>query len=225
MQTQDYEKIWDQYSEKFGQTPGTEKAAHLGDEWANLEISRARFEQFVLPHLRETLDVGELGVGGGKYSVMAAAHLRRLNGIDISDRMLARTAERLQQETQCEFVAVKCVDSKITLPDAALDVFFSLDSMVHIFPYDFYSYVCEVGRVLRPGAVGIIEYADWDAPGAIHKFKMDFDHFRQHRQLSPGAFGFISRAAMTQFVASAGLKLEKIDTISKRSSVATLRKP
>jgi ubiquinone/menaquinone biosynthesis C-methylase UbiE len=224
MHTQDYEKIWDTYSDKFGQTPGTTKAENLGDEWGNLELSRERFEKFVRPHLSESLDVGELGVGGGKYSAMAAQYVRKLYGIDISDNMLARTAERLQ-ETSCEFVPIKCADSKIALPDASLDVFFSLDSMVHIFPYDFFSYICELGRVLKPGSVAIIEYADWDQAGAVDKFRMDQAYFFQHKTLSPGAFGFISRRAMEQFAACAGLKVMQIQALSKRSSVATLQKP
>lgn len=223
MHTQDYEKIWDNYSDRFGTTNDTVKAENLGDEWGDLETSRFRFEKLVIPYLQDGLDVGELGVGGGKYSLMAAQHLRRLYGIDISDKMLMRTAERLK-ETKCEFVAVKCAEMKILLPDNSLDVFFSLDSMVHIFPYDLYSYVCEIGRILRSGGTGVIEYADWDQPGAINKFKMDFEHFSQHGGLSPGAFGFISRSAMQQFAQSAGLTIVDIQAVSNRSSAAIVRK-
>lgn len=223
MHTQDYEKIWNNYSDRFGKTPGTAHAEHLGDEWANHQLSLARFEQFIKPHLAQGGDVGELGVGGGKYSVLAAPFVSRLYGIDISQNMLERTADRLK-ETNCDFIPIKCADSQIPLPDGSLDFFFSLDSMVHIFPYDLFSYVAEVGRILKAQAIAVIEFADWDQPGAINKFVLDHEHFVRQRQLSPGAFGFISRCAMEQFGARAGLKTLQFQEVSKRSSVVTLQK-
>ena len=37
MHTQDYEKIWDNYSDRFGTTHDTDKTENLGDEWGDLD--------------------------------------------------------------------------------------------------------------------------------------------------------------------------------------------
>lgn len=223
MHTQDYEKIWDRYSDNFGKNARTKNLENLGDEWGDSDLPQKNFDEYVTPYLVDANEIGELGVGGGKYSIIAAQHVQKLYGIDISDKMIARTAERLK-DTKCEFVPVKCKDSKINLDNSSLDLFFSFDSMVHIFPYDFFSYINEVARLLKGGAVAVIEFADWDMPGAINKFKMDYDYYMLNNSLSPGAFGFISRNAMKMFAESAGLEIIKMQRRSPRTSVVTMKK-
>lgn len=223
MHTQDYEKVWDRYSDRFEKNADKHNAKHLGDEWGPDDLPRANFEEFVVPYIGNVNIIGELGVGGGKYTIIAAQYAQKIFGIDISDKMLVRTSERLK-ESKCEFVPIKCKNSKILLEDATLDLFFSFDSMVHIFPYDFFSYVGEISRVLKNGSIAVLEFADWDTPGAIKKFKMDYDHYMEKQSLSPGAFGFISRNAIRSFAISAGMEIVNIQKRSPRTSVVTMRK-
>lgn len=221
MYKQDYEKVWDKYSDNFDDKKNG--AEHLGDEWSTPEKSLVWFKKFIEPYLQDVAVAGELGVGGGKYSVLAADHIKKLYGIDISNNMLARTKERLADH-ECVFVPAKCENSEIPLPDESIEFFYSLDSMVHIFPYELYLYILEVGRILKPEGVAILEFADWDTPAAIVKFKLDVEVFQKNGGLGSGAFGFVSRQAIHHFANEAGLKVENIEAMTGRTSVARLRK-
>lgn len=220
---QDYEKVWDTYSKKFESAPHTQGAANLGDEWGNAERRDRIFKVHLQPRLQKGMHVGELGVGGGKYSVLVAPLVHTLYGIDISSEMLSRTQERMR-EAGGRFVPCKTSGAGIPLDDNQLDFFFSIDSAVHIFPYDLYGYLLELQRVLKPGAVGMIEFADWDLPGTLDKFLMDYKYVRKNGHLNPGAFGFVSPKALEQMLVSAGLALQSCTPLSRRTSLAIFQK-
>jgi SAM-dependent methyltransferase len=222
--TQDYERVWDAYSENFGKAPSTAGARNLGDEWGNTERRDRIFKAHLLPHLKAAHHVGELGVGGGKYSVLVAPLVHTLYGIDISTQMLKRTEERMR-DAGGRFVPCKTEGADIPLADGQLDFFFSIDSAVHIFPYDLYGYLVELQRVLKPNALAVIEFADPDLEGSVQKFLMDYGVFRKSGQLSPGAFGFISPKLLVNLAVHAGLESVDIKPVSRRTSLATFRKP
>lgn len=221
--SQDYERVWDTYSEKFGTAPATQGARNLGDEWGNTERRDRIFKTHLLPHLKSGQHVGELGVGGGKYSVLVAPLVDTLYGIDISAQMLKRTEERMR-DVGGRFVACKTAGSDIPLADGRLDFFFSIDSAVHIFPYDLYGYVVALQRVLKPGAVGLIEFADADLDGATDKFLMDYRIFAKSNEMSPGAFGFISPKLLVSLIQNVGLELVDLKPLSRRTSLVSVRK-
>jgi len=222
-QTQDYENVWDGYSKRFNKTADTENTPNLGDEWGNDELTKKVFDGHILPHLRPGCNAAELGVGGGKYSILISPHVHTLYGIDISNEMLKRTAKRLESG-RSRFVPVKTDGTNIKLSSNSVDFIFSIDSCVHIFHYDLFRYLKEFARIMKSGARGAVEFADWDRPGSFDKFVFDFDILEKTGRLNSGAFAFIDKAAISCFLRGAGLKELEIRPLTPRSSIVTFLK-
>jgi ubiquinone/menaquinone biosynthesis C-methylase UbiE len=224
MTTQNYEKIWTQYAERHINTEKKSGATKLlGDEWGTAEYAARLFTTYIQPLLSPTSLVAELGVGGGKYTIKTAAIARKIYGVDISDSMLKLAGERLA-DTNCQFVPVKTNGKSVNLDTASIDLFFSFDSMVHIFPYDLYIYLAEMSRFLKPKGRAVFEFADWDTSGVTQKFLMDVNFYKEKNVISPAAFGFISRSAIARLAEELGMKAVSIDEITPRTSVIVLEK-
>jgi SAM-dependent methyltransferase len=223
MAIQDYEKVWSGYAERFVKNSDAKRDGWLGEEWGTAEQAEGLFTKYLEPCLSSKSTVAELGVGGGKYSAMVAPRVQVLYGIDISIEMLNLTEARLR-DLKCAFVPVKTDGKHVALDDNSVDLFFSFDSMVHIFPYDLFAYLCEMQRFLRPGGKAIFEFADWDSTGLVQKFLLDYNAYIQQGQLSSGAFGFISRSAICRLSEHAGLQVESLEQITGRTTVIVLKK-
>jgi SAM-dependent methyltransferase len=212
--TQDYEAVWSGYAKRF-------KGAALGEEWSTPERDQAIFKKYMHEHLQRGANIVELGVGGGKFTAMAMPFAAKLYGLDISSEMLALTAERLKDD---RFVPVKTDGRSIDIPDSSIDFFFSFDSMVHIFPNDLYAYIAAMGKFLKRGGKAVFEFADWDASGVMQKFLIDQDVYVRTGKLSPGAFGFISRSAVTAMVTHVGLSVMVLEQLTGRTSVVLINR-
>lgn len=220
---QNYENVWDTYSREFGLGSDTKGVTYLGDEWWNEDFVSKVFHKYLEPHLTPDSHVGELGVGGGKYSILVSPLIDTLYGIDISNEMLKRTARRLK-EAKHRFVPCKTDGIRIPLSDQSLDFIYSIDSAVHIFPYDLFSYILEFGRVLKPGAKGVIEFADWDLSGSSEKFFFDYGALQRTGKLNTGAFGFLTKPAISEFLKYSGFKILECESLSHRTSIVTFQR-
>ena len=219
----DYEATWDAYSKRFGTTASTKDVQHLGDEWHTAAFSARIYEQFIRPHVETDAVrvVAELGVGGGKYTSMVAPHVARIYGVDVSSEMLERTRLRLEQ-TSCEFTTIKTDGRKLDIEPGTVDFFFSIDSCVHIFPYELFGYLGEMSRTLRPNGVGVVDFADWDGHRSFDKFCFDVDVLERTNKINPGAFSFVPGRVMVDMVTHHGMDVRGLSPSGNgRSSVVT----
>src|SRR6516165_1973267 len=67
----------------------------LGEEWGGPAFADLVVEELAGPYLGRSVDVLELGCGGGKYSMRLAPRSRSLTCTDISAEMIAQTRATL----------------------------------------------------------------------------------------------------------------------------------
>ena len=92
----------------------------------------------------------EIGCGIGNVMRAISPLVRELHGVDISDEMLARAAERLQG---CPNASVHKTEGTLEMfPDGSFDFVYCTGAFIH-FPLKeaVYRYFSETARVLKPG--------------------------------------------------------------------------
>lgn len=109
----------------------------------------SRLVPFLARRVRRGERVLELGCGTGLLSIGLARLERRVVGVDVSEVALNIASERSGGLEGLEFQ--KVVGVKLTFPDDAFDLAFSVEVIEHLHPDDVASHFAEVLRVLRPG--------------------------------------------------------------------------
>ena len=122
----------------------------------------------------EVLDIG-FGAGGPAL-VLAGEFGARVTGIDVEPQLLDRARERAECAGLEEAVDLRLVEPRpLPFDDAAFDVVFSKDSLIHI--PDKLALYAEVLRVLRPG--GVFAASDWLA----HEMAGEMPEFQKYMEL------------------------------------------
>jgi len=132
----------------------------LGEEWtASPEWKQGLIDEVLLRVIPEGGTVLEIGPGGGRWSVVLAPRAKRLVLVDVAQRVLDLSRERLGPLDTVSYV----LSSGADLPgvdDGSVDAIWSFDVFVHVAPLDQARYLGEIARVLRPGGVAAIHHAD-----------------------------------------------------------------
>jgi ubiquinone/menaquinone biosynthesis C-methylase UbiE len=92
----------------------------------------------------------EIGCGVGRVGKLLSPRCRKWIGADISGRMLAVAARRLEGVPNVELVELGAVGLG-EIPDASVDAVYCTVVFMHLFEWDRYRYVAEAFRVLKPG--------------------------------------------------------------------------
>jgi SAM-dependent methyltransferase len=226
----DYEAAWDAYAREWSR--GHPGLAHLGDEWtgvgAGAAASLAEYlelidRRFVAPHVRPEDTVLELGVGGGRTSEILLRRCRRLLGADVSAEMLALARARLGDERAAWFkLDGRSLDA---LPDAAADVCFSYDTMVHLEPRDIFNYLSLLPRVLRGRRVCVFHHGNVLSELGFRKFLSEWEGNLGGRRHGT-AFSVMTDSIMGCFLEHLGYEVLERDTASvPRDCVWVCRAP
>jgi ubiquinone/menaquinone biosynthesis C-methylase UbiE len=127
--------------------------------------------------LKPTDRVLELGCGVGRIGHELAAHVAHWEGADISANMLKVARERLAGFDNVGFTELMCSDLK-SLPDASFDKAYSIAVFIHMDKEDFYLYLEELARVVKPG--GLIFFDTWNIshPVGWRRFAVELNPFR-----------------------------------------------
>jgi ubiquinone/menaquinone biosynthesis C-methylase UbiE len=158
----------------------------------------------------------ELGCGVGRIGSQLAPKVAFWHGVDISDNMVKVASERL-----AAFTHVKVTPLTRTvldgIEDASLDAAYCVAVFIHMDKEDWYLYLEELQRVLKPG--GRIYFDHWNLahPVGWRRWYMEAAEYRRHGQ---GQRKDVARNQFTtpeetrQFVAQAGFELLQLLTDS-----------
>ena len=109
--------------------------------------------------LGKTDRVLELGCGVGRIGHLLAPQIAHWEGADISANMLKVARERLSAHANVGFTEL--VRTSLTpLPDASFDKAYCVAVFIHMDKEDFYLYLEELARVVKPG--GLIYFDTWN---------------------------------------------------------------
>lgn len=114
---------------------------------------------FLLPYLDASSSVLDVGCGPGSITLDLAAHVSRVEGIDVAEGVIA-TAEASRAMAGIGNVAFRCGDvARLPYEDATFDVVYAHQVLQHL--SDPVSALREMRRVLKPGGIAAVRDADY----------------------------------------------------------------
>jgi SAM-dependent methyltransferase len=155
---QNYKKFWD---DKASTTQGALLAVDGSANEQVLQLTGAYSARQVATALalRSTESVLELGCGVGRIGHLLAPKVAHWEGADISANMLKVARERLAAHANVGFTELVRT-SLAPLPDASFDKAYCVAVFIHMDKEDFYLYLEELARVVKPG--GLIYFDTWN---------------------------------------------------------------
>ena len=118
--------------------------------------------------------VVELGCGMGRILKPLAASCGEVIGVDISERMLELAVvytagiDNLRLE-QTDGASLGMID------DSSVDFFYSLDVLIHVDRRSAFRYLREIRRVLKPGAIAVVNFLDIASSRGFGEFEALLD--------------------------------------------------
>jgi len=222
---------WNRYARKWHQArceilPG-QQVQFLGDEWT-VEDPEQAGSSYGLPagivqHFADYLrcelldrylpahaDQGlEIGPGGGRLTSLLIPRTRVLHLSDAAPAMLARLGQRFAQHDNLRFHH----GDGMTLPSlepASLDYVIAFDVFVHFEPRLVFWYLRQIARLLKPGGIGIIHYANVLTQGGWQQFERHLASNVKQRTFF-AAFGTMCPELMTRFLTALELEIVSSD--------------
>jgi SAM-dependent methyltransferase len=105
----------------------------------------------------------EIGCGVARIGLPLAPEVGFWQGVDISENMVGVAKQRLSAHSN---VAAEAIPKpKLPFPDASFDAVYSIAVFIHMDKEDFYLYLKEAARVLKPG--GRLYFDHWNLTHAV----------------------------------------------------------
>ena len=176
MQVTNYKAFWD---DKASTTTGaliavdgsaSEETARLTGAYTAKQVTSAL-------DLKPTDRVLELGCGVGRIGLEIAPKVAHWEGADISKNMLDVARQRLSGQNNVGFTELK--RSRLDgLADASFDKAYCVAVFIHMDKEDFFLYLEELARVLKPG--GVLFFDTWNLASTVgwRRFMLEVE---QHR--------------------------------------------
>jgi ubiquinone/menaquinone biosynthesis C-methylase UbiE len=176
MQVTNYKAFWD---DKASTTIGallavdgsaSEDVARLTGAYTARQVAHAL-------ELSPADRVLELGCGVGRIGFQLAPRVAHWEGADISRNMLDVARKRLSGQDNVGFTELK--RSRLDgLADASFDKAYCVAVFIHMDKEDFYLYLEELARVLKPG--GLLYFDTWNLASAVgwRRYMLEVDQYR-----------------------------------------------
>ncbi len=127
----------------------------------------------------------DLGCGSGRLSSALQERVQiEYTGIDIIPELLAYARGR--SPTRYEFIESKTLS--IPKADAMFDFASSFSVFTHLLHEETYTYLCEIGRVLKPGGKLVFSFLEFDEAAHWQHFQQSVDGLRLAKKGQLNAF-------------------------------------
>jgi SAM-dependent methyltransferase len=192
MEFQNYKSFWDNKAQSMQGAliavdgSGDESVARLTGAYSARQV-RAALE--LTPDDR----VLELGCGIGRIGRELAPHVGFWHGVDISSNMLNQARERLEDFANVELTELHRA-ALGEFPDASFDKAYCIAVFIHMDKEDFFLYLRELYRVLKPG--GRIFFDHWNLSSPIG-WRRWFIEVQQYVNANPGLRKDVARNQFT----------------------------
>lgn len=219
--------------------PGDTRAlSTVGDEWADEASLRAVLGEWLFPLFptpsvssaaggsATTCRAAEIGSGGGRVAEHVAGHVTELVCFDISAEMLKAARRHLTAGGHSN-IRYQHVEGDQDYPeeyDGSFDVVYSFDVFVHMDLHQMRRSLRSMYRLLRPGGMCFVSFANLLAPDGWRRFA-------RQQKYSVGGFYFISPDIAKCLMARGGFELSRVstpqpgNTYLNRDMMAVARKP
>lgn len=157
----DYVNRWRQHAAREPRRADPSTLVYPGDEWGRPEEWKQLADSHLLSYLPESGIAVELGQGSGKYTALVLERASRVVCFDVSAKFIEVAANRLtdfHHKGALEFVHLEmqdCYEIRDALNQRSLlglvDLFFSIDSMVHVELHTLTAYLVNASLALRRG--------------------------------------------------------------------------
>lgn len=159
MPTVDWNKRWGQQIEEH---VASGQDFWWGCQWGDphaLPPLAAVADRYIRPFVQPDMVAMEIGPGGGRWTQFLVG-VRELVLVDLNPEFFPYLETRFRNApAKLRFYATR--DSELDGVDtASVDFVFSFGVFVHIDPDDIRSYLGHIARVVKPGGLAIIQYAD-----------------------------------------------------------------
>jgi 2-polyprenyl-3-methyl-5-hydroxy-6-metoxy-1,4-benzoquinol methylase len=188
----------------------------LGEEWGGPAFADLVVEELAGPYLGSSVDVLELGCGGGKFSLRLAARSGSLVCSDISAEMIDQTRATLTANglgANVEYRRLNGVDFE-GIPSNSIDFVFSYDVLLHLQPQNVFSYLLDARRILRAGGVFMLHQIDLTTSGGMRHFLVQYGHGTWKHDLGDmrrrGHIFFMSENQLRALATAAGYSVARI---------------
>jgi SAM-dependent methyltransferase len=177
----------------IGQLSGALPGLHMGGEeatWTLLEMCRLERESRVL----------DVGCGSGYTACLIAERYgSRVQGIDLSEVMIAKAEERARRRALADRVEFRVADVfDLPFEDDSFDVAL-VESVLTPLPGDKGQAMGEMVRVIRPGGLIAVNESTFDASAPPELVALVDEH--------PAIFGTFTPEALRNLVENAGLEV------------------
>ena len=213
------DKPWDAI---FRDGAAEEAQGQDGNEVIFKAWGRPNFKPYYEPLIKQGDVVVEIGPGIGRWTNYILDTVGKIYLVDYSKMVCDYWAEK--KNPKC--IPVQSLNSMIPeIPDASVDVYFSIEVFAHLDIELFYGYMKEAYRVLKPGGVAVIDYLTYMDQNALNWFKEQVNPCFQNKVLERSIFRFHHPEHIRMLAEDLGFEHSYVIDEWYSHAIATLKKP
>jgi SAM-dependent methyltransferase len=177
MQSSNYKDFWDEKATSY--TGALIAVDGSSDESAVIATGARSANQVATAlNLQRSDRVLEIGCGVARIGLPLAPRVAFWQGVDISQNMLNVAAKRLSSQTNIGLQAL--TRPKLPFDDSSFDAVYCVAVFIHMDKEDFFIFLREIFRVLKPGGRVFFDHWNLVHPIGLKRFLYEANYFDSH---------------------------------------------